>query len=441
MNNLNLDIFELITNLLPIRDIIAWSQTNKLSEVLSTSIYRDHLLLLQKDNFDTHEPNYIVLEFHIKHKVSDEYFIYYSILCSKYKFYPLLRKIYQLSHNSITNEQIFKNILINSNDEKIIPILKLFRGCARYISKYCESYKILNAWTAGLDRYDMNWYVDRVIEYYNDVLLKIFFEKSTVQDKRRIIKKIIKNTDNIFWSNDIFRILVVEEIGTDAKLLRTYSKKMFLYGCEYKSFKYFQENNLVIDDRFPIFKAIDKCCDNVFGLDIIKWIIASVKIHKSDIRALCFSVIRNKDICNFWIDHYDNILVNGFKKITTDTVLSDQYINAFYKYLDHHIIINHMTYVTNRSPEKIMEHILPDVLNYLCTNIDFTKIYNHQMPLLLLCFWRIKDKRMLNKFIISNIPDKNKILIKFLYLVSEHTNINDTAIECIYPIINDVIWQ
>ena len=442
MYNLNLDIFELITNLLPMRDIIAWAQTTKISAVLCTSIYRDHLLLLQKDNFDTHMPNCIVLEFHINYKISNQSLIYHCGLCSKFKLYTLLKKIIPSVPYWVTAEAI-EAIIINSNDEEIIPIINLVgkRQGAAYITKYCQSYKILNVLVNNIYINQISNNIVYVSEYYNHVLLKIILEKVTPVDKKWIIKRTIEKINNTFWSKDMFRMLIEEEIRNDTNFLRMYAKKMFLYGCKYKSLVYFQENNLIIDDTFPMYNGIRKCCGNVLGFDIVKWILDRVNIGETEILELSKSVIRNKDICKLWINFYDKSLIISLKKLTNWDFLSNQYINAFYNFLEAKVIIYYLTN-KKKSCQYILEGILPDVLNYLCINVDFTKISKSRSSLLLLCFWSIKDKRMLNKFITSDIvdTDKNKILIKFLYLVTKRTNINDIALINISQVVNDIIW-
>jgi hypothetical protein len=101
-----------------------------------------------------------------------------------------------------------------------------------------------------------------------------------------------------------------------------------------------------------------------------------------------------------------------------------QELNFVYMYIDANRIINVLCAQVKDKLSNTIKILSLDTLNYLSTNIVFSKIDEIYHPIVLYCFWTRDCNSVLEKYLLCRCSKEKKIkvLVKFLSLVSDNSD-------------------
>lgn len=440
------DIINIIALLSNIKTIISLSLVNKIFyEAIQKNIsYQHHLLLLQRNTFETQKPCYLTLKIHLKKYLAEKTrygskdILYFSALCSKYNFGTLIKLILNKTKNSKNVTQIIIHIIKYAIELNIINILekslgnKIFGGVNIYVIRYSKSETILNKYITTTERSTR-----LICGTCNYIALSVLLRKG--YSIHNIMAILFQNTPNkILWGKtkheSEFRALIIKECGDDKQLLKTFFKYKFMYACRYESIEYFKTNNLDISILLTneLTDAFSECLSNPNPLELIKWMTHNQGVILIDKEIIDFSIsileTKNAELIAYWKNNYRQ----SIKQYSLHHTLSPNFIYGFYDIIEPHIIITQLS----ASCTNILTttEITNDMINYLFDNIVPSNITD---PIILLFFWH-HNKNIFDKFIKCDITpiNKIKILTKYLALLNTHTDDTETINMVCYSIIN-----
>lgn len=199
---------------------------------------------------------------------------------------------------------------------------------------------------------------------------------------------------------------------------------MFLYGCKHESIDFLKSYNLCINNDILIKDAIRNCFDNPNGLPIVSWILESATLTDVDIMYLStYATYFGQEVMHYWKTTHVNTIQSYCEKMTEKELEKSLHIgysstiNIIYEYFNANRLIKGI-FISTQTKESGKASV--DVLNYLASDVDFSKIKEEYYHALLYFFTRHGDI-VWCKFLQYQYPSdkKIKVLIRYLALIND----------------------